>query len=168
MRRWPPILWPLVYIASLLILAGGTGRWDPGLLIPGVAMVLVACAVSLYLALGPWGDRPRPPIVYWGVGGLLGIYVLIAAAAATAGPEYAVAGLLAGVIPLTALCLLIALARSKTRETESGLIDESAMRDDDPFPGIGMGDSDAVDDPAAAERFRRAKAARRSSAAAGP
>jgi hypothetical protein len=46
--------------------------------------------------------------------GLLGFYLLVFAAAGLAGPEYAVAGLLADLILLTALCLLIAPARSKT------------------------------------------------------
>jgi hypothetical protein len=146
MRRWPPILWVLVYVASLLILLGGTGRWDPPLLISGVALVLVACGFATYLALGRWDDRPRSPIVYWAIGGMLLFYLLVAAAAAAAGPEYAVAGLLAGLIPLTGLSLLIALARSKTRESEGRLIDEAALRDDDPYPGIGMDDATPLGD----------------------
>jgi len=146
MSRWPPIVWPLVYVASLLILVGGSGRSDPAFLVSGVVLALAACGVSLFLALRGRGDRPRPPIVNWAIGGLLGFYVLVAAAAAAAGPEYAVAGLLAGVIPLTGLCLLIALTRSKTRASEGRLHDESAVRDDDPYPGIGMDDTTPLGD----------------------
>lgn len=76
----------------------------------------------------------------------MGFYLLVAAAAATAGPEYAVAGLLAGVVPLAGLCLLIALTRSKTRESEGRLQDESAYRDDDLYPGLGMDDATPLGD----------------------
>jgi hypothetical protein len=80
-----------------------------------------------------------------------------AVAGATAGPRYAVAALAAAVIPMAALCLLLALMRSKTDESDGRLVDASAEQDDDPFPGIGfdsstpLGDtpehSDAVDEP---------------------
>jgi hypothetical protein len=114
MGRWPPIVWPLVTFANLLILTGSSGRWEPGFLVAGILPLLAVCALSRYLAAREWSDRARPPIVRWAMLGLLGFYLLVIAAAGLAGPEYAVAGLLAGLILLTALCLLIALARSKT------------------------------------------------------
>jgi hypothetical protein len=146
MRHWPPVLWLLVYPASLLILVGVSGRREPGILVTGAVLALAAAGLSIYLALGRWDDRPRPPMVYWALGGLVGFYLVIAAAAAAAGPEYALAGVLAGVIPLTGLCLLIALTRSKTRESGGVLQDESAVRDQDPYPGIGMDEATPLGD----------------------
>jgi hypothetical protein len=118
MGRWPPIVWPLVTFANLLILTGSSGRWEPGFLVAGILPLLAVCALSRYLAARDWSDRARPPIVRWAMLGLLGFYLLVFAAAGLAGPEYAVAGLLAGLILLTALCLLITLARSKTQRRE--------------------------------------------------
>ncbi|MEA2456571.1 MAG: hypothetical protein QOI45_2833 [Thermoleophilaceae bacterium] len=158
LRRWPPILWPLMTIASLLILAGASGDWRPGLLIVGGALALIVFGLSFYLATRAYSDRPRPPVVNWAMGGLVAYYVVAAIAGATAGPKYAVAALAAAVVPMSALCLLIALMRSRTIESDDGrLVDVSSERDDDPFPGIGLdsttplGDtpehSDAVDRP---------------------
>jgi uncharacterized membrane protein YuzA (DUF378 family) len=157
LRRWPPILWPLMTAASLLILAGASGDWRPGLLVAGAALALVVFGLSFYLATRGQRDRPRPPIVNWAMAGLAAFYLVAAVAGATAGPKYAVAALAAAVVPMSALCLLIALMRSKTVESDGRLVDVSAEQDEDPFPGIGMdgttplGDtpehSDAVDEP---------------------
>jgi hypothetical protein len=138
LRRWPPILWPLMTMASLLILAGASGDWRPGLLVAGAALALIVFGLSFYLATRGQPDRPRPPVVNWAMAGLAAFYLVAAAAGATAGPEYAVAALAAGVIPMAALCLLLALMRSKTVESDGHLVDVSAQRDEDPFPGIGM------------------------------
>jgi drug/metabolite transporter (DMT)-like permease len=141
-------------IASLLIVAGSVGRWRPGLVIAGLGIAVAVCAMAAYLALGRRGG-PRPPTVWLGVGGLVLFYVLVAAAAGLAGTEYAIAGLVAGVIPLAALCLLLATMRRKTVEAGGQLRDASGDADEDPYPGIGfdsttpLGDtpehSDAVD-----------------------
>jgi drug/metabolite transporter (DMT)-like permease len=138
LRRWPPILWPLMTAASLLILAGASGEWRPGLLIAGGVLAVVVLALALYLATRGHPDRPRPPIVNWAIAGLAVFYLAIAVAAATAGLEYAVAALAAAVVPMAALCLLLALMRSKTVESDGHLRDISAEGDDDPYPGIGM------------------------------
>ena len=29
LRRWPPVLWLLVYVGSIFILNGSNGQWDP-------------------------------------------------------------------------------------------------------------------------------------------
>jgi hypothetical protein len=80
-------------------------------------------------------------------------YAVLAAAAGLAGPEYAISGLFAGVIPLTALSLMVATIRRKTVVTEDGhLRDISADSNDDPAPGIGLDDGTALGDtPARAD-----------------
>jgi hypothetical protein len=143
-RRWPPLLWLPIYVASELILMGSDGRW--GMLLAGAALALIAFGLSLRLALGGSTDRPRPRWLALAVGGVAGFYVLVAAAAATAGPEYAVAGLMAGVIPMTAVSLMVAALRSKTVESDEGLEDTAAADHEDPFPGMGIDDAAPLGD----------------------
>jgi hypothetical protein len=133
-------------VASLLILRGASGGWRPALLVAGGVIAVGLAVLALHLATSAYEDRPRPPAVTWSIAGLVLFYVLLAAAAGLAGPEYALAALAAGLIPLTALCLLLAMARSKTLEADGVLKDESAERDEDPFPGIGFEDQTPVGD----------------------
>jgi hypothetical protein len=144
MRRWPPIVWPLMSIASLLILIGGTGNGKPGFLIAGGVLAAAALAVSIQLATRAQSDRPRHPALDWALAGVALFYVAIAAAASAAGPEYALAGLAAGVIPLAAIALLTATARQKTAATDEGLRDASADDERDPYPGIGLDSGTAL------------------------
>ena len=137
MRRWPPIIWPAMTFASLLILMGSTGGWRLWLLIPGAALAVVVTVVAVRLATRKDG-RPRPRAVFLSMAGLALFYLLLAGAAAFAGPEYVVAALAAGLIPLAALALMLATARAKTTESDGHLHDESTQQDRDPFPGIGM------------------------------
>jgi hypothetical protein len=78
--------------------------------------------------------------------GVTAFYVLCAIVAATAGPGYALAALAAGVIPLTALALLVASTRAKTADEDGRLQDRSAEAHDDPYPGIGMDDATPLGD----------------------
>jgi hypothetical protein len=136
LERWPPAAWLAVYIASLLILMGGRGRWE--LLVIGIALAVTAAAAAVYLALARRPGRPHPRGFYWALGGVLAFYVLCAALAALADPVYALAALAAGVIPFTAVALLLALMRSKTVEQDGRMKDTSAADHEDRVPGFGL------------------------------
>jgi hypothetical protein len=146
MRRWPPIVWPLMSIASLLILMGGTGNGRPPFLIAGGILALTVLGISLYLATRGLEDRPDHPGFHWAMAGLALFYILVAAAGGIAGPEYALAGLAAGVIPLAALGLIVATARAKTDKADSQLRDATAGDAEDPFPGLGLDDDTPLGD----------------------
>src|SRR4051812_17092841 len=137
MRRWPPILWPVMSVATLLILMG-LGPWKRGALIAGLALAVAVCATAAALATRGLRDRPRARALRWATGSVIAFYVLAAALAATAGAAYAVAALAAGLIPLSAVLLLVATMRSKTAESGGRRRDESAAAHGDPFPGLGI------------------------------
>ncbi|HEX7299050.1 MAG TPA: hypothetical protein VF257_08580 [Solirubrobacteraceae bacterium] len=136
LERWPPAAWLAVYVASLLILIGGRGKWP--VLVAGMVLAVGAAAAGAYLALRRRPGRPRPRGFVWTLGGVVLFYVLCAIAAAFVSPLYALAALAAGVIPFTAVALLLAMMRSKTVETERGMRDTSADDHEDPYPGIGL------------------------------
>jgi hypothetical protein len=148
MRRFPAILWLLVYVGSLLILNGSHGKWDPWELALGIALPVIACGLALYLAAGPWGNRPKLRGSYWFVIGTLSLYALAALAAEIfLGPAEALATLLAGIVPLTAVALWLATVRAKTTVTPEGaLVDEAAADHTDPVPGVGADDSRPLGD----------------------
>jgi hypothetical protein len=133
-----------MYVASLLILMSSTGGWR--LLILGGTLALAAFALSLYTATRGAPGRARPSLVYWSIGGVAVMYALLAAGAAIAGPEYAVAALFAAIIPMTAVSLLLATLRSKTVEKDGDLEDVSAAAEEDPLPGIGFDDATPLGD----------------------
>jgi hypothetical protein len=148
MRRWPPVLWLLVYVGSVFILLGSRGR--TGFLVAGAAMVLIACASAVYLALRDEQREPRPPGSAWAIGGVAAFYLVAAVTAGVIlGAIYGVATLLAGLIPATAVAIVLATTRQKPA---------AAGHDDDPLPGMSfdtstpLGDtsehSDVLDDPA--------------------
>jgi hypothetical protein len=145
MRRWPPILWPVMSFASLLILMG-LGPWDPFALVLGVVLAVAVFGASLLLATRRLRGRPRPPGFAWAMGALAAFYAIAAVVAATAGPAYAVVAMLASLIPYSALLLLVATARSKTTEAGGSRQDPSAAAGRDPWPGIGMDDATALGD----------------------
>ncbi|MEA2395538.1 MAG: hypothetical protein QOJ82_3429 [Solirubrobacteraceae bacterium] len=152
LERWPPVLWIALYVASLLILMGGTSTWT--VLAVGATLSLAACATALHLALRRRPDRPRPGWFAWAIGGVALFYVVCAAVAtATMGVVYGVAALMAGVIPMTAVALLLATARAKTATTEEGVRDASVEDHRDPFPGIGI-DGATAEQPRARRRAR--------------
>jgi drug/metabolite transporter (DMT)-like permease len=146
MRKWPPVLWLCVFIGSLLILNGSHGKADTGELIAGIALALVAFGLSLYLALGPWPGAAEPPRPgRWLVAGVLLFYLVAAIAALVfVGVGFAVATLLAALIPGTAAAAWVATVRSKT--PRPGQRRDPAAAADDPFPGIGMDDSRPLGD----------------------
>jgi hypothetical protein len=145
-----------VSVSSVLILAGSIGGVRKPLLIAGTALLVIDFLIAAYLALRP-GQGPMKPILAWAIAGLALFYVAVAAGAALAGPEYTLAALIAGLVPMTAACLWVATVRRKTTEG-----------DDDPYPGLALDDetalgdtpahSDALDDeagPRPTPRFRR-------------
>jgi hypothetical protein len=144
MRRWPPVLWVLVYLGSELILLGSHRRW--GMLAAGMALALIAFAGSLWMALGRGAKGPRPEWFWAAVGGVALWYVLAAIAAATAGVQYGVAAIAAGIIPMTGLSLWLAVVRQKTVVEGGHLHDRSAAASDDPHPGIGLDDETPLGD----------------------
>jgi hypothetical protein len=164
MRRWPPIVWLVVSLGSELILMGSAGRWY--LITAGLVLGFAAYGVSAYLALGPWRGRPRPRWFFSAVGGGVALYVALGAIVGlTAGTNFGIAAVAAGLIPLTALNLVLATLRSKTVQSRDGVRDLSAERDEDPLPGMGMARDPneflgpAKPDPEAVELERRARQA---------
>jgi len=141
-RVWPPILWIAVSIGSLLILRGASGEWRPAFAITGIGLLLAALGLALWSALRPRDGEPRHRGLYLALGGIAVWYLALAVPAGLAGTDYFLAGLLGGVIPLTAIALIVATIRRKTTETSDGrYIDTSADDADDSLPGIGMDDA---------------------------
>jgi hypothetical protein len=139
LRRWPPAVWILVFVASELILNGGHPTWHPGELVAGLVLASIAFGLALWLAAGPWRGHPKPRGLYWLIGFTTLCYGLAAVAAGVfAGAAFAVAALAAAIIPLTAVALWIATARAKTVEKDGRLRDVSADDHEDPFPGVGL------------------------------
>jgi hypothetical protein len=90
------------------------------------------------------------PVLAWTIGGLAVYSVALAGGAALAGPEYIVPAVIAGLVPLTAACVWVAIVRRKT-----------AKGDDGPYPGLAldddteMGDTPAHSDAADEEAGQR-------------
>jgi hypothetical protein len=143
--------------ASLLILMG-LGPWDPVALAIGVALAVVVFVVSVIVATRRMRDRPPPTGLRWLMAGLFVFYAIAAVAAATAGPAYAVAAMLASLIPYSAALVLVATARAKTEHADGRFRDTAADAHQDPFPGIGMDDSTPLGDtPEHADEPRRGR-----------
>jgi hypothetical protein len=134
---WPPILWLTVLVASLLLLMAGSSD-KPVLFWTGLALALIGFAAALYLAFAPWPGHPLPRGMVWTMGAGVAFYAIIAAAGAIIDADLGVAALLAGIVPLTALGLILATIRAKTFETEDGVVDAAREDSDDPRPGIGL------------------------------
>ncbi|MCW3063595.1 MAG: hypothetical protein JWN32_767 [Solirubrobacterales bacterium] len=143
MRRAPPLLWLPVYVASELILLGSHRRW--GMLVTGLVLAVLALVVALRWALARRDDRPRPRWFLWVVLGVASYYVIAAAAAYFVGPAYAVAALLAGIIPRAAVAVVLATVRSTTVEHD-GRRRDTAGDSRDPLPGIGLDDETPLGD----------------------
>jgi hypothetical protein len=155
MRRYPALLWLLVYVGSLVILNGSHPTWRPWELAVGIALAVTACGLAMYLAAGPWPGHPPVRGSYWVLAGTFAFYAVASLVALFAlGIDEAIAVLLAGAIPMTAVSIWLAHVRRSTRATPDGtLIDESAADADDPVPSLGadelrpMGDTpDAHDE----------------------
>jgi hypothetical protein len=148
MRRFPAGLWLLVYVGSVIILNGSHPRWDPWELAAGIALPIIAFGLGVYLAAGPWPGRPRVRGLYWFLSATFAFYAVTALVALFAlGIDEAIAVLLAGIIPMTAVALWLAEARQRTRVAPNGrLIDESRDDDRDATPGLGVDDSRPLGD----------------------
>lgn len=143
LQSWPPAVWLLVYISSLLVLMGGQ-RGDLGVV--GLSLLLIAFGIAIYLAIRPLPGRAPPKGFGPLMAGLAGFYLITAVAAANLGADYALAALLAGTVPATAAVLTYATARRKTRVTEDGHLVDESVEDDSPFPGIGFDDQTPLGD----------------------
>jgi len=102
--RWPPIVWPLMSLASLFLLMG-LSRWDTTALVLGIALALIGFALALFVAHRRFRDRRtlRRALL-----ALALFYAINAALAALADPIYALVALGAAVIPAAALALTLA------------------------------------------------------------
>jgi hypothetical protein len=138
--RWPAALWVCVFAGSELILNGAHGNRDAWQVAVGLGLVSAAFVVGVYLAVNRW-PHGRPAVVSWSLGGVALFYVACAVAAGLAGGAgYAVAALLAGLIPGTAVALVLATARRKTQTSPAETRDSSVTDGDDSEPGIGLDD----------------------------
>src|SRR3954471_314704 len=147
LRRWPVALWLLVYVGSIFILNGSHGEWDPLELVLGIGLAAIACALAMYLALGPWPGHARPEWSGALIGGIIAFYLVCALAAAIfADFAAAIATLLAGIIPMTGAALWVATARAKTRRATGHRRDPAAADSDDPFAGVGADDARPLGD----------------------
>jgi hypothetical protein len=152
MRRYPAVLWLLIYVGSLLILNGSHPSWRPWQLAVGIALPVIAAALAIYLAAGPSDGHPRVRGSYWFLTGTAGFYGVAALAALLfLGIGEAIAVLLAGIIPMTAVAIWLAHVRQKTAVTaDGGLVDGAAEDHTDPIPGLGADDRRPLGDTAAA------------------
>ena len=152
LRRYPAFLWIPIYVGSIFILNGGHPEWSSGQLAVGIALIVIGCAGATYLAIGPWPGRPRPKGMEWAFLGVAAFYAICAiAAAAGVGPTAGLAVLLAGTVPLTAVAVWVAHARSKTAgRDEREFQDAEAEDHEDPVPGIGLDSSRPLGDTPAA------------------
>src|SRR3954468_8285025 len=161
-RRWPPVLWLLVSLGSLFVVEASGRTW---LSVTGIVLMVVAFGLAVHLALSRRQGAARPPLVFWPLAAVGGLYALVALAASLSGWQYGAAALLAALIPGTAVALLAATVRSRTRAVGDRLVDASAADGADPVPAQGFDDatplgttsehSDAEGDPIAAARARR-------------
>src|SRR4051794_21769339 len=127
--------------------------------------MVVAFGLAVYLAVSRRQGEARPPLIFWPLAAVVGFYALVALAASLSGWEYGAAALLAALIPGTAVALLLAAVRSRTRAVGGRLLYASAPDRADPLPARGFADStpsgptpehsDAEGGPVAAARARR-------------
>jgi hypothetical protein len=148
MTRWPPVIWVMVVVGSLLLVVGYNGAdvSVPALVLGGL-LVLGATGLAFFLAFGTWGGRPQVTGVSWMIPAAVVFAVLCAVAGLASGAEYAVAMLIAGLIPLTAATLITATTRAKTvGDEDDGRRETTAAQNRDPFPGVGADDETPLGD----------------------
>jgi peptidoglycan/LPS O-acetylase OafA/YrhL len=155
MGRWPPFVWLLVSLGSLLVLIGAGGDRNAGAFVTGAAAIVLGVMLALYLAYGRHRDRPNTRALNALVAGVAVFYIVCVAVTAFAGGEYALAAAGAALVPLTAAALVVATTRAKTAGGDDARRDTAAPADRDPYPGIGaddatpLGDTDQHSDAAA-------------------
>jgi hypothetical protein len=145
MTRFPPLLWPLMLLATLFIFMGASGEWDPKLIALGVVLGIATFIAAERVARHYWGDRDRPASYRWAMIALAAFYLLNAVLAALADPVYSLAALGAALVPATALLILFAVAGAKTA-TGSGRLEDRSAEDRDGMPGIGFDDESPFGD----------------------
>src|SRR4051794_4464141 len=100
--------------------------------------MVVGVGLAVYLAVGRRQGDARPPAAFWPLAAVVGFYALVALAASVSGAEYGAAALLAALIPGTAVALLVAAVRSRTRAVGDRLVDASAGDSADALPAQGF------------------------------
>jgi hypothetical protein len=144
--RWPPLTFLFISVGSIFV-SMSAGRDRPVPLGIGIALLVTGLSIALWLATARSGGSPRRGVFRWPLLYVVAFYIVVALAAGLSGTEYAVAGFLAGAVPLTAVALIVATARRKTVETSDGRArDVSAEAANDPFPGIGIDDETPLGD----------------------
>jgi hypothetical protein len=138
-KKWPPIIWPAMAVASLLILMG-LGGGQTWALVSGVALEVLVLAAGAYLAFFAWRGRSWPGWAKVLLACIALFYVVTGAATAFSGAKYLGVALLAAMIPTAAALLLLATVRAKSAPGAG------AHRSDDPHPGIGVDDETPVGD----------------------
>jgi hypothetical protein len=139
MRRFPPMVWPVMTLGFLFALMG-LSHWHWEEILLGTVGALGVFAVAAYLSTRGHDEegRPRPPRMGLAMAGIAAFYLVSAGVAAIADPTYAVIALLAGLVPASAALLLMATMRSKTAAGAGPPEDETSAAADDDVPGIGM------------------------------
>jgi peptidoglycan/LPS O-acetylase OafA/YrhL len=139
MKRYAPLVWPLMTLAFLFLLMG-LGHWEWEEILLGTLGALGVFGIAAYVSTRGHDEegRPRPPRMGLALGGIAAFYLVCAAVAAIADPTYAVIALLVGLIPAAAALLLMASMRSKTAAGRNRPQDATRAAGDDAMPGIGM------------------------------
>jgi peptidoglycan/LPS O-acetylase OafA/YrhL len=135
MGRWPPLIWLLVSVGSLLLLIGVGGDWNPAAFFPGAAAVVLGFGLAMHLAYGRRDVRRRAKGTSWLVALAAGFYAVCVAITAFAGTRYALAAAGAALVPLTAAALLVATHGRKHADGAR-----------DPYPGIASDQKTPVGD----------------------
>ncbi|MEA2297023.1 MAG: hypothetical protein QOE86_4662 [Solirubrobacteraceae bacterium] len=151
-RSWPPWLWLPVYVGSLFVIMASQKPWLAAI---AAVLILAAFAEAVRIALRREPGQERPAWAVWALAGVGVFYLLCGVAALTAGWQYGIAGLFAGIVPATAVAVIVATARRGTRGDDRrptlGLDDRSPL-------GSTSEHSDAEGDPVAESRARRRRA----------
>ena len=141
--QWPPAVYLLVSIGSIFASMGGTRHW---LLAVGIAMQATGLVVALVLATERRTDRPRPRGLMLAIAGVAAFYGIVAVAASDLGWPYVIAAVGAFLIPGTATALAVSTARTMTRETPDGRLEDLSREDQSPVPRLGLDNSRPLGD----------------------
>jgi hypothetical protein len=122
------------------------GMQERPLLVAGLLLMAAMLALGVYLALRPEPGVASPRPFLPGLIFVVGFYVVCAIIALIAlDAEHALVTLLAGLWPTTAIALVVATGRRRTREVDGHLVD--ASRDDQgPLPALGADDERPLGD----------------------
>ena len=141
--RWPPAVYLLVSVGSLFV---SLGMQRPGLLIVGIALQAIALCIAIYLATERRSGRPRPLPLVLAIAAVAAFYGIVAVVASGVGIGYAIAALLAFLIPGTATALAVSAARTETGTTPEGRHLDLSAEDRGPVPRLGLDDERPLGD----------------------